>query len=363
MLNTLYDTVNYVNEIGLLGATGYTGKLVAKELLAQDIPFKIGLRDEAKFTDKLDSESLNKLKSNPDKYRISRVDVLDEKSVANFYSDINTVISTVGPFCKLGQIPVKVAASTGINYVDSTGEPEFMKWVYENFKAAEGFIVPACGFDYLPGDVLSNLSLNDFKSSKNVSVQITYSISHWIPTKGTAESALMAFTNSADPGGVDETLFLDKKLTRLKIPWGEEVTVKLHHPDVQVSCYINLNKIISEIFKYTTPIFRLSIPIVEKAARLLPEGPSVEKRKKAKYDIFIKVTDQKKSVYSVFNGVDIYGTTAVMLILSALNATGKGAMAPSQAFEPDDILKKLTEFRPKSADLIGASCLYNVVKD
>ncbi len=351
-----------MNQIGLLGGTGYTGRLVVKELLAQKIPFAVGIRNESKLYEVLDESSLNELKSNPDEYQVVSVDVTDEDSLKRFYEKIDTVISTVGPFCKLGKLPVVVANETKTNYIDSTGEPEFMKWIYNNFNPEQNFIVPACGFDYLPGDLISNKCLSDLDENEHASIEITYVISHWIPTRGTAESAIMAFVNSDDPGKIDEISFLDKNLSRLKIPWGEKTTVGLHHPNADVSCYVSVNKMVGEVLKFMTPLTRLAIPLLEKSTKFLPEGPNADRRRKATYDIYVKATAGSNSSYGIFNGIDIYGTTAIMLILSAQNASGIGTMAPSQAFDTLTMLKDISNFEVKSDDLKGATCNYSFVK-
>jgi short subunit dehydrogenase-like uncharacterized protein len=236
-----------------------------------------------------------------------------------------------------------------------------MKWVYSNFNPKKSYIVPACGFDYLPGDLVSNLCLNQFQNNIEATLEVTYDISHWIPTRGTAESALIAFANLDDPGAVDEIEFLDKTMSRLKIPWGEEITVKLHHPSANVSCFLKVNKIVGEVLKYLTPITRLTVPLLERSTKFLPEGPSIEKRKKATYDIYVKATLNSKSAYGIFNGIDIYGTTAIMLILASQHAAGIGALSPSQALDPDIMLKKMTEFDVKSDELQGVSCSYSFV--
>jgi short subunit dehydrogenase-like uncharacterized protein len=67
------------------------------------------------------------------------------------------VITTVGPYIKYGEPLVAACAEAGSDYVDLTGEPEFVDRMYvrHHARAAEtgARIVHACGFDSIPHDL------------------------------------------------------------------------------------------------------------------------------------------------------------------------------------------------------------------
>ena len=132
--------------IGLLGATGYTGQLVAAELSRRGLPHRLGAR---------------RPQASPGAVA---VDVTDRQSLEAFFDGITTVINTVGPFADLGLPVVEAAAEAGVAYVDSTGEPAFMSKVYDRFSRASVPLVPACGFDYVPGDVATAVAVGDLGS-------------------------------------------------------------------------------------------------------------------------------------------------------------------------------------------------------
>ena len=66
-------------------------------------------------------------------------------------------ITTVGPYLKHGDPLVAACAATGTDYVDLTGEPEFVDRSYVRHHAAAeksgARLVHACGFDSIPHDL------------------------------------------------------------------------------------------------------------------------------------------------------------------------------------------------------------------
>ena len=56
---------------------------------------------------------------------------------------------------------MRAAVETGTHYVDTTGEQPYMRFIYDRLddaaQAAEVAVVPAVGFDYVPGDLLAPL--------------------------------------------------------------------------------------------------------------------------------------------------------------------------------------------------------------
>ena len=69
------------------------------------------------------------------------------------------MINCAGPFNRSGEPVVAAAVQTGSHYVDSTGEQNFMKMVFDRYgEEAERRgvgLVPALGFDYAPGDCIA----------------------------------------------------------------------------------------------------------------------------------------------------------------------------------------------------------------
>ena len=84
-------------------------------------------------------------------------DAADAAALAKVAESTRVVITTVGPYALYGAPLVAACAAAGTDYVDLTGEPEFVDRMYlENHAAAErsgARLVHCCGFDSVPHDL------------------------------------------------------------------------------------------------------------------------------------------------------------------------------------------------------------------
>jgi hypothetical protein len=138
----------------LLGATGYTGQRVLRELLARgEQPTLVG-RTRSKMlalADRLEAD-----------LPVAEVEVTSTADLARLLEPGDVVLSTVGPFLQLGMATVTAAAQAGAHYLDSAGEGSFVRRVFEldAVAAARGAtVVPAFGYDYVPGNLAGALAL------------------------------------------------------------------------------------------------------------------------------------------------------------------------------------------------------------
>jgi saccharopine dehydrogenase (NAD+, L-glutamate forming) len=145
-------------DVVLFGATGFTGRLTA-EYLARHAPrgLRWGLagRNPAKLESVRDhvaviDDSLGELP-------LLHADVTDDVSLKNVANQAGVVITTVGPYLHYGEPLVAACAEAGTDYVDLTGEPEFVDRVYVAHHATAqqtgARLVHACGFDSIPHDL------------------------------------------------------------------------------------------------------------------------------------------------------------------------------------------------------------------
>src|SRR5687767_13179503 len=130
--------------IVLLGATGFTGNQVLRELLAAgEQPTLVG-RNGAKMS----AAAARRGADLP----VIEVDVTAAGDLERVLTSNDVVISTVGPFLKLGVVTVTAAAQAGAHYFDSTGEATFARRVFalDSVAGASGAtLVPAFGYDYV----------------------------------------------------------------------------------------------------------------------------------------------------------------------------------------------------------------------
>jgi len=93
---------------------------------------------------------------------VAEVDITSTADLTRLLEPSDVVLSTVGPFMQLGMATVTAAAQAGAHYFDSAGEGTFVRRVFElgSVAAARGAtVVPAFGYDYVPGNLAGALAL------------------------------------------------------------------------------------------------------------------------------------------------------------------------------------------------------------
>jgi short subunit dehydrogenase-like uncharacterized protein len=158
-------------DILVLGATGFTGKLVVRYLSTHPDYTST----PPKFSFGLAGRSLSKLSKLADElslpeHSVPRV-VVDTASPAQIDAAIlstRVVINVVGPFWKYSRPVVVACAERGVHYVDLTGEPPFMHFVVDacdaSARASKAIIVPAAGQDCVPSDLTLFLANKTLKA-------------------------------------------------------------------------------------------------------------------------------------------------------------------------------------------------------
>ncbi|MGQ0630178.1 MAG: saccharopine dehydrogenase family protein [Sporichthyaceae bacterium] len=142
--------------IVVLGATGYTGQLVVAQLVAAGHRPTLAGRNGARLT---------ALAARYDDLPHARADVTDPDSVRGLVSGGDVLVSTVGPFGRYGRAALEAATSAGAHYVDTTGESEFVREVFEVYgpraQRAGCALLSGIGYDFFPGNAAGALALRD----------------------------------------------------------------------------------------------------------------------------------------------------------------------------------------------------------
>ncbi|MEU3250590.1 saccharopine dehydrogenase NADP-binding domain-containing protein [Streptomyces sp. NPDC006997] len=141
-------------DIVLFGATGFVGTLTARYLAAhapEGLRWAVAGRDERRL-----AELREGLPGGADA-GVLRADVSDPASVRALARHARVVATTVGPYVAYGEELVAACADTGTDYLDLTGEPEFVDLTYvrHDARAREtgARLLHACGFDSVPHDL------------------------------------------------------------------------------------------------------------------------------------------------------------------------------------------------------------------
>jgi short subunit dehydrogenase-like uncharacterized protein len=163
-------------DIVLLGATGFTGALTA-EYLAEHAPPGLRWALAGRTRSKLEAVRDRLAATAPAlaDLELIEADSGDRGSLDALARRTRVVISTVGPYVQFGEPLVAACAEAGTDYVDLTGEPEFVDRMYVAHHAtAEGSgarIVHACGFDSIPHDLGAYYTVKELAAKGPVAVR------------------------------------------------------------------------------------------------------------------------------------------------------------------------------------------------
>ena len=323
--------------VGLLGATGFTGRLVARTLREAGVAHRLGGRSP---------DRLAQLPQ-PDGVETFVVDTTDPGRLRDFFHGLDVVISCVGPFATLGLPVVDAAVAAGVPYVDSTGEPDFLAEVYRRHAHAASAVVPACGFDYLPGDLAAAIACADLGTAPS-EVEVVYRIRGMRPSRGTARSALGAMATLPARPRRRRVHFPAGPASAVEVPWGEQLTVPLHQPGATVVTAVCAPDLLARAAgllgpagRFTGPAVRAGAPVLERVVDRLPEGPSDSTRAASRFEVLAtaRAGDRRRSV--LVTGSDVYLLTAQLLVAAARQLAGTGALAPAMALEPESFLSSV----------------------
>ena len=144
-------------DLVLLGATGFTGQLVADYLLKRH-----GVAGRLRWA--LAGRSREKLEAvrqqlGPEAAELPLIvaDSHDRQSLDALVSRTRAVCSTVGPYALHGNELVAACAANGTDYCDLTGEVPWMRRMLDAYQAeaetSGARLVHCCGFDSIPSDL------------------------------------------------------------------------------------------------------------------------------------------------------------------------------------------------------------------
>src|SRR5688500_5619601 len=330
--------------LAILGATGYTGRLVLAEARRAGLEVRlVGRRREA----------LEELAEPGEGVRVA--DARDGSALRAAFDGATVVASCAGPFLELGLAPVEAAVAAGAHYLDTTGEQAFVRLVHERVESRT-VVLPAFGFDYVPGDLAARLAAEQVEGPLD-KVVVGYSVTGTATSRGTRATVAAVM-------GQEQVAFEDGRLvpsrfgatTRtFRFPFGEKTCVEWsgtepltvpRHTDVRnVRSYIRAPAAAAaggRIGKLVSPLFRA-------LAGFGSPGPTEESRRKSRFTVLAEATGPGGSGRSVLTGGDVYGLTALLIVrgaeaLRAGEARGAGVLAPAEAFDARTFAGRLAPF-------------------
>jgi short subunit dehydrogenase-like uncharacterized protein len=357
-------------KIILFGATGYTGHNTAEALVARGLKPVLAGRNRAKLKEL--SDRLGGLK-------IAIADVNDPARVAELAGKGDVLISTVGPFTAYGEAALQAAVTRGAHYIDSTGEPGFIRKVFEDYgpraMTAGIALITACGYDYVPGNCAAGIALKNagpeatrvdvgyyitgkdmLDSSQGTAASMRYSILE--PGKIWKSGALVKSYGAA---GVRSFTICGRERAGILLPSTESFSLprvfsKLKDVNVYLGWYGNKSYALHKLA--TISIALMKVPgygaFLRRVVSLTPEskgkGPDKKMRVATGSHIVAEAYDARGRVLSraELTGINGYDFTFKILAWAAeMIANGKvkktGAIGPVEAFGLDDLIKGCKE--------------------
>jgi short subunit dehydrogenase-like uncharacterized protein len=160
-------------DVAVLGATGFTGALTA-EYLARHAPAATRLALAGRNQTKLE-QVRQTLADGRSEVPLVLADVSDPGSLRALAESTKVLITTVGPYINYGEPVVAACAAAGTDYVDLTGEPEFvdLMWLrhHEQAERTGARLVHSCGFDSIPYDLGALFSVNHVPEGVPISLE------------------------------------------------------------------------------------------------------------------------------------------------------------------------------------------------
>jgi short subunit dehydrogenase-like uncharacterized protein len=339
----------------LLGATGFTGQLIAQELAADGTPAVLAARDRAK---------LERLSAATGGLSTAVVDAADEAALAGAFRRGDVVINCVGPFTRFGEPVVRAAIGAGAHYLDTTGEQEFMQRTLLRYdrpaREAGVVVVNAMAFEYALGCCVAAVVARSLEGPVG-SLDVVYSwrMGPGSASAGTRRSVLQVLTGPTlayDQGewrrermGRRRRLVdLPGEGTRLAVnfPAGEVVTLPGHLDVRAVRGWISVGRASGYALALLGPLLpAVAGPLRRPLDWLLglgPEGPGEGERAASRFTIVVEaVPVEGEEARGVLRGVDPYGLTAAIAsrgarrILGLADAAGRPLLPDADRPRPD----------------------------
>ena len=336
----------------IYGATGYTGKLIAK------------LAKKHRFTAMLGGRNSEKLKM------LSETHDLDYRSVSldnnsalkDVLSEIDCVLHCAGPFSETAAPMIKACLETRTHYLDITGEIEVFErhaLLDKEAKSSEIMIMSGVGFDVVPTDCMAAYVKKGLPDADQLFLSVSGAGKISPGTAKTAIESIGRGTQIRRDGRIVQTAtplykeadFGNGPVKTIAVSWGDVATAYYTTgiPDIRVYFQSNsqMEKMV-RMAKLTRWI--LSRPIVQKRLKSIigrkVKGPDETDRNSTRMTIIAEALNSEgtKVVSKLITpeGYNLTGLTALEIVKRTLEGEIKtGYRTPAMVYGADFI----TEFK------------------
>ena len=363
--------------IVVIGATGFTGRLVARELAGGGTSHEILLTGRSRGkVDRLVEEVRGS--GGAPRLHGAVVDVKDPSSLAGGIRRGDVVINCAGPFSELGEPVVARCVEAAASYVDTTGEQPWMREMRERYhepaSRAGVAVVNGMAFEWALGDCAAALLGRRLTATGSTlrSLEVVYAWGGSASSRGTRRTALRIMGTAGwellegrwrrRPAAASRrTVDLAGRSARTAVTFGagEIVTVPRWAEGVEtVRGWLVMSRRTAALARVASRALPLLVPLLRpllEPLALRADDPTDAERADSRFTIRLEAsgTDGRRDVVEV-RGTDPYGLTAAIAVAGAKRAleTGRpaGVLAPSQLADPAALFDALA---PRGVELVG----------
>jgi short subunit dehydrogenase-like uncharacterized protein len=189
-------------DVVVFGATGVTGRQVARYLSEVGANWGAAGRDQAKL-----DRVLGEVGAEPAQTVIA--DVGDPESLARMAASATVVLNLCGPYTSRGRPVIEACVEAGTHYADLTGEIPFVREITEEFHGAASDagvkLVQVCGFEALPPDLAVQLAAEtarDRWEEELAEIDVTVAITRQPPGMPRPSDVISGGTLQSGPEGI-----------------------------------------------------------------------------------------------------------------------------------------------------------------
>lgn len=340
------------NQIVLLGATAYTGRLIAKELKSADINFRIAGRDLASL---LELQIELRISESP-----LICDLKKPLDIKNLLDETDLLINCVGPFNLLSKELLKEVAKRKIIYLDITGEQGFVHNSTEKLQGAalknKALILHSCSFESFLADVLAYTCLT--KKENYESIYSIYRFGKSRPSPGTRFTMQLAkhypnyFVENCsliETPPLAKTIAIQwenqKQSYACFVPYPEVIFFNKNFQTKHCGSFMAMEKEEIKLSHGNSP--KPIEEIIKRHESSKHRGPSEKERKAQEFSLILFSKNKAGKIKALeMEGKDMYRITAQIITLLVKSFAKRsprkyGVLAPSEVLNRKTILSEL----------------------
>ena len=307
-------------KIIVVGAYGFTGKLVCQQLNSEKIAFAVAGRDTTKLESVADEFDIVN--------EIITTDITTKEGV-DFILNYDIIINCVGPFQLYSELLLEKVVAHSKTYIDITGEEIFVSESIEKYseiaKQNKALIIHAAAFESALVNVLTHLLLQ--KNTAITSINNYYRFEKSKPSPGTKftmklskyrdgffivdakKEPINSLEDLTDPIKIREEIYFP-----IPYPMPEIPLIHYIFGVKNIASYLLVDAFSANISFVKKEDKNSLTKEIDKFQNRKTKGPTVEQRKAQYFDLIVAgVTDKGEKNIIIISGNDMYLVTAKII--------------------------------------------------